>query len=224
MKRVPLATAVLVVVTAVPSLLQFVIPGLEPALMRDPAAISQGQWWRLVTALVVQDGGLFGTLTNLVFLAVLGFLAERALGAGHMLLLYGTGAVVGEATGYLLDAPGAGNSITVCALAGGLAVASWLGRADRMAGAVAAFYLAVIGIGQLTGSTIATVVVAVAATQLVVHRDRVPAWVPAAIAAVAGLALVIRTDMHGPPVLAGMLVGWLLTAASRSTSTPTTPA
>ncbi|MEU0565768.1 hypothetical protein ABZ297_10300 [Nonomuraea sp. NPDC005983] len=42
----PIATGVLLTVTAVPSLLQFAVPGLEPALRRDPAAIAGGEWWR----------------------------------------------------------------------------------------------------------------------------------------------------------------------------------
>lgn len=147
MSRVPLASIAVVAVTAVPSLLQFALPGLEPALMRDPAAIAGGQWWRLVTALVVQDGGLFGTVFNLLTLAALAVLAERTLGPARMLLLYATGAVVGEITGYVLGVAGAGNSITVCALAG-----------------------------------------------------------------VAGLVLAALANIHGLPVLAGMLAGWLVTA------------
>ncbi|MET9248755.1 hypothetical protein [Nonomuraea sp. NPDC003709] len=48
----PYTTAVVFVITAVPGLLQFAIPSLEPALMRNPAAIAEGEWWRLGTALV----------------------------------------------------------------------------------------------------------------------------------------------------------------------------
>ncbi|MFI6739777.1 rhomboid family intramembrane serine protease [Nonomuraea sp. NPDC050451] len=98
----PYTTAVVLVITAVPSLLQFAIPGLEPALMRDPAAIGGGEWWRLGTALVVQDSGLLGTLFNLVCLAVLGYFAERTFGPARWLTLYAAGAVAGEAAGYLL--------------------------------------------------------------------------------------------------------------------------
>ncbi|MFI6919582.1 rhomboid family intramembrane serine protease [Nonomuraea spiralis] len=85
--------------------------------MRDPAAISGGEWWRLGTALVVQDGGVFGVLFNLAFLAVIGYAAERAFGPGRWLLLYASGAIAGEAAGYLLNDPGAGNSIALCGLA-----------------------------------------------------------------------------------------------------------
>ncbi|MFF0307913.1 rhomboid family intramembrane serine protease [Streptosporangium sp. NPDC004379] len=125
----PLVTAAAVAVTAVPSLLQFVLPALEPALRRDPAAVAGGQWWRLLTSLVTQDGGIAGTAFNLVTLAVVGCLAERALGPWRWLALYGAGAVCGQVAGMLWGTVGAGNSIAVCGLAGGLAIAALRERA-----------------------------------------------------------------------------------------------
>lgn len=38
---------------------------------RDAHAVSNGhQWWRLLTSVLVQDGGIVGTLANLVLLAL----------------------------------------------------------------------------------------------------------------------------------------------------------
>lgn len=143
----PVVTPVALVVTAVPSLLQFALPWLEPALRRDPAAIRAGEWWRLITALVVQDGGPYGTLTNLAFLAVLGYVAERAIGPGRWLVLYASGAVAGELSGLLYGQAGAGNSIALCGLAGGLAVLTWRGQTDdRLGAALGAFYAALMAI------------------------------------------------------------------------------
>jgi hypothetical protein len=65
-------------VTAALSTAQVVWPAVLDALARTPAA-RDGEPWRLVTALIVQDGGLAGTLSNLAFLLVLGALAERVL-------------------------------------------------------------------------------------------------------------------------------------------------
>jgi hypothetical protein len=39
------------------------------AWQRTPQEL-QGDWWRTVTALLVQDGGVVGTLSNLAFLEV----------------------------------------------------------------------------------------------------------------------------------------------------------
>ena len=50
------------------------------ALRRDAAALSDGQLWRLLTALLVQDGGIPGTVFNLLGLVAVGVAAERRLG------------------------------------------------------------------------------------------------------------------------------------------------
>ncbi|MCK2212810.1 rhomboid family intramembrane serine protease [Actinomadura sp. ATCC 31491] len=217
----PYLTAVVLAITAVPSLLQFVIPGLEPAWARDPAAIAaHGQWWRLATALLVQDGGPFGTLVNLGFLAVLGHLAERALGRPRWLVLYAAGAVAGETAGYLLNQPGAGNSIALCALAAGLAVSS-AGRLERSVGA---FYAIVSGAWLLADlgvwGVVAMVALAAAGAQLVAHRARVPEWLFPAVPAVAAVALTGVPDLHGPALLSGLIVGWLWELPSREPPEP----
>ncbi|WP_346101712.1 rhomboid family intramembrane serine protease [Nonomuraea maheshkhaliensis] len=212
----PFLTVAVFVVTAVPSLLQFVIPGLEPALMRDPAAIAGGEWWRLGTALVVQDGGVLGTLFNLGFLAVLGYVAERALGPARWAVLYLSGAVVGEAAGFLLDQPGAGNSVALCGLAGGLVL---VGGAERVSyeRALGAFYAVVSGawLPAASGDTwgwVVTVVLVVAASQLVARRESLPGWLPVAVFGVAAVVLMALRDLHGFALLGGLAVGWISNA------------
>ena len=77
-RRRPVATGVALVLVAVPSLLQLtVFPGLLEQLGRNRQALGSGQLWRLLTALVVQDGGWPGTAFNLVALLVVGVAAER---------------------------------------------------------------------------------------------------------------------------------------------------
>jgi len=49
---------------------QAVWPALLAWGQRDPAAIRAGEWWRLGTAIFLQDGGLAGTIFNLATLAV----------------------------------------------------------------------------------------------------------------------------------------------------------
>ncbi|MEU4225263.1 rhomboid family intramembrane serine protease [Nonomuraea sp. NPDC026600] len=221
----PIATAAVLVVTAVPSVLQFFLPGLEPALMRDPAAIGAGEWWRPATSLVVQDGGVLGTLVNLAFLAVLGYLAERSLGPARWLILYGAGAVAGQAAGYLFNDPGAGNSIALCGLAAGLALACE-GPLERSVGAFYAVTLAAYALAPSDGTWgwVVTVALAVAGFQLVVHRERLPVRVFPIVLAVVGVTLTALADLHGVALLGGMIAAWALTGKSRSTSRPTSPA
>jgi hypothetical protein len=50
----PVATAAVLAVTVVLTVLQFPLPQVRLALWRDPDALAAGQWWRLVTPLFVQ--------------------------------------------------------------------------------------------------------------------------------------------------------------------------
>ncbi|MEZ0074360.1 rhomboid family intramembrane serine protease [Planotetraspora sp. GP83] len=212
----PRVTVIVFLITAVPSLLQLFSPSLLTTFERDPSLVGSGEWWRLATSLVVQDGGLIGTAFNLVSLAGLGLLAERALGPARWLALYLAGAVAGQVAGMLSGAPGAGNSIAVCGLAGGLLAAFALARADRLAGSVAAFYSVVIlttAFGHSTAGLIATVAVATAGTQLIAHRDRLPRWVFPLPGLAAGVVLSALGDLHGPPLLAGLVIGAVLARA-----------
>jgi len=54
--RRPVLTAGVLVVTAAISVAGLLAPPLVEALRRDGAALSDGHLWRLVTALLVQDG------------------------------------------------------------------------------------------------------------------------------------------------------------------------
>ncbi|MEV0161151.1 rhomboid family intramembrane serine protease [Nonomuraea fuscirosea] len=225
----PFLTVAVFVITAVPSLLQFVLPGLEPALMRDPAAIAGGEWWRLATSLVVQDSGAIGTLFNLGFLAVLGYVAERALGRGRWVVLYLSGAVAGEAAGFLLDQPGAGNSVALCGLAGGLVLMTGPPARAPFERALGAFYAVVSGAwlpaasGAMWGWVV-TVVLVVAAAQLVTHRERLPGWSPVAVFGVAAVVLMVLRDLHGFALLGGLAAGWISNARFPLTPGRTSPA
>jgi membrane associated rhomboid family serine protease len=86
-QRLPVATAVVFVVTATTSILGLVIPGMLEGWQRAPQEL-HGDWWRTFTALLVQDGGVAGTISNLAFLLVLGAMAEQVLGVGRWLVCY----------------------------------------------------------------------------------------------------------------------------------------
>jgi hypothetical protein len=95
-------------------------------LRRDPQLIRHdGQWWRLVTSGVVQDGGLPGTVFNLAIIAAI---AVRIWGARRAALIF-LGALVAFnlAATFGFPATGAGNSAATFGVATsitGLALAS----------------------------------------------------------------------------------------------------
>lgn len=139
-------------------------------------AISDGQCWRLATSLVFQDGGVLGTATNLVFLVAVGVLVERAHGPWRWVALYLAGAVAGQVAGVLTGMVGAGNSIAICGLAGGLLGAYARRGADRLAAVVCALFAAVMVSTQFSGPTagVLAVVAGAGGIQLVMRREAVP--------------------------------------------------
>lgn len=150
-------------------------PPVLDVLRRDPRALADGELWRLLSPVLVQadilraDGGWRASAV-LVLVAAILIIAERAIGTGKTLALYGVGALVGHAIGELWQPYGAGCSVAGCGVLGGIAV--WLLRARPP--------------GVKIGAT---------------------AWLAFAVVAT-GLE-----DIHGPPLLAGALVGaWLLRA------------
>ncbi len=120
-------------VVAVPSLLQFAVPGLLDAGERDVAAIEAGQWWRPATSMFVQDGGWLGTAFNLVTLAVSVVLVATAFSGPLLVTLFVLGGLICNVlTVLLLAESGAGNSMaTMFVVAAACVVVRWGRGIDR---------------------------------------------------------------------------------------------
>lgn len=128
------STAALWLVVVVPSLVQLVVPALLPALERDWARIGSGQLWRLVTSVVVQDGGPLGLVFNLFCLTLVLVAAQRYWSAGRVWITFWVGAVLSNlAVGPVLEPVGGGNSMAVFALGSALVSNLLLSRPDRRA-------------------------------------------------------------------------------------------
>ncbi len=116
-------TIALVALVAVPTALQFVIPWLLPLFERDRDLFVAGEWWRIVTALFVQDGGISGATFNVVSLALIASVAEAMEGGRKLLLLFVVGGVCSEVVALSWRPVGAGNSIANFSIAA--AVIAW---------------------------------------------------------------------------------------------------
>ncbi|MEO6114930.1 MAG: hypothetical protein ABIP33_00975 [Pseudolysinimonas sp.] len=70
--RVPILAIVLVIVIGIPSIGQYLWwPAVGDALRREPnLTLHHGEWWRVVTSLLAQNGGLFAAVFSLVVVAV----------------------------------------------------------------------------------------------------------------------------------------------------------
>ncbi|HEX5547319.1 MAG TPA: rhomboid family intramembrane serine protease [Ktedonobacterales bacterium] len=120
----PITTIVVVVITAIFTGLQFPFPAVLEALRRNPQALAGSEWWRMVTPMLVHSDGWAQIIFNFVAIIIFGALAERVFGHWWWLLLYLGGGIVGEIAGYLWDPFGAGASVGLFGLLGGLLL--WL--------------------------------------------------------------------------------------------------
>ncbi|MFJ4650358.1 rhomboid family intramembrane serine protease [Nocardia sp. NPDC088792] len=209
LRRFPALTSAVFAVTAVVNVLQWPVPGVLAGLERTPAGL-HGDWWRSVTALFVQDGGVGGTLVNLIFLAVLGALAEQVLPRFRWAVQYfGVGVAV-EFIAYAWQPVGGGNSIANCGLAAGLAVALWrrdAGLPDWAAVAVAVWsadMFATLSAWALLPAIVACALF-IGPSRLLVARGvdlRRPA---AALPVVVGVVLVAAANIHGAALILGVV-------------------
>ncbi|MGW2185629.1 rhomboid family intramembrane serine protease [Streptomyces sp. NPDC001667] len=222
LRRFPVVTAVVFAVTTAVNLLQFAVPDTLGDLQRTPAGL-HGEWWRSVTSLFVQDGGVAGTVSNLLFLLLVGAVAEQVLSPSRWLSQYFGVGVVCEFVGYAWQPIGGGNSIAVCGLAGAAALALW--RADaRLPGWAVQVLLLWCGcmIGTLwSGALIPAIVACVAASALVrageergvaVHRAA------ALVVPVVGVVLSIAENIHGAALLLGCALAMSAARARRPVS------
>jgi membrane associated rhomboid family serine protease len=177
-RKWPWATTVALLIIALPTLAQLTLaPSLLQSLERNWALIGQGQVWRLLTSLVVQDGGIAGAIFNLVALAMIGFAAEKAWGAKRWIVIAVTGALGAQLWGKVVQPIGGGNSVMVFSLAASIAVLAVLRGAavQRILGLISlvgAVVLLIIGDIHGAAAAIGAVLGAVFATSHVLDGAR----------------------------------------------------
>lgn len=159
--------ALLVSPTVVLTLVSAKHPVVLLALRRDSAALRAGEWWRLISPVLVQPDRVWTAASVLVLVAVVSAIAVELLGWRRVLGLYLLGALVGHAVGERWLPFGAGCSVAGCGVLGAIAV--------RM-----------------------------------IRRGPIQPRVAAVLLLGLAVAATILRDLHGPPLLAGALVGAIL--------------
>jgi membrane associated rhomboid family serine protease len=168
-RPLPLVTLAALLVVAVPSLVQLTAaPGLLSALERDRSALAAGQLWRLVTSLVVQDGGWPGTVFNLAALLLVGAAAERVEGRRRWLVVALVAGVGAQLWGLVVQPVGGGNSVVVFGLAAAVAVAA-VQRGRGPTRPLGAVVLALGAVLLVTGDLHGGAVVLGAVTAVLLH-------------------------------------------------------
>lgn len=221
----PLVSAV-VLITTLGILLQLLNPALFLALRRDPTALSRGEWWRVITPLLVNDGSpIFHFVLDTAGFLLVGTVTERLFGAGRWLLLFFAGAAAGTIVGYLWDPYGAGTSIALCGLIGGLVIWQIRTRDFHLFSSLYAFGLtlvlaceAVIAAwvsNTLVGMLILAVICCVGGNVLWrLHKrqlaTRLSAFFVGGSVLLCSLILLVMRDIHGVALLTGLVSATLI--------------
>jgi len=215
--RLPRATIITLSITIVVTGLQLIYPQVLSALRRDPSALTAGEWWRMITPLFVHSDGWVQIITNLIGIAVVGPLVERLFGSWRWLALYFVSGVIAEVISYSWEPYGAGASIALCGLIGGLLV--WLFKYHQPVRTAASLYIVYL-LGALVGYAIGgftlDVILSVLSGGLFGFLTRRPGPDQPLVRALvlfglvsAGILTILR-DNHGPALLVGAGLGAFL--------------
>ena len=129
-KPSPPITAILIIgVTALIAGLQFVFPDVLTAFRRNREALLAGEWWRMLTPLFVQALGLWQCCINGVGAVIVCPLAERFYGK-RLLALYFVPGILGEVFAYQWGPNGAGSSLGIAGVMGGLFAFTFFHRSE----------------------------------------------------------------------------------------------
>ena len=161
-RYIPRVTLTLVVFLTITLVLQVVFPVLLTFFERNYGRFLAGDWWRLVTPLFFQDGGVLGGVFNLVSLLLVGSVAEQLWESRRWLLIFFVSGILSEVVAFAWQPVGAGNSVANFGLAASVGVlcllqgARWQVRAVAVVSLVAGAFLFVSrnihGAATLTGA------------------------------------------------------------------------
>jgi membrane associated rhomboid family serine protease len=115
----PWLTWTVLTVTAMTTIAGLLSPAMRAAMSRTPGFLD-GQWWRLISPILINPEGWYQIVFNAAALLVLGTVAERVYGRIRWTALYLTGALAGEIFSYATGNYSAGSSVAIAGLLGGL--------------------------------------------------------------------------------------------------------
>jgi rhomboid protease GluP len=118
--RFPTATLTMLAVVALATAAALNKPHVLDILERSAATVPDREWWRLVTPLFVHDGGWPQIANNLIAGVAIGVVAEEIFGLVAWLVLFFAGGITGELAGLAWQPVGAGSSVGIAGLTGGL--------------------------------------------------------------------------------------------------------
>jgi membrane associated rhomboid family serine protease len=152
--RLPIGTIVVLVCWMVCTTLYHLgITGLFLAVRRDPHALAAGQWWRLVSPVLVQPDPWPTVIGLAVAAVVVGVAAERVFGTARWTVLLLAGALAGHGIGELWQPYSSGVSVAFCGPLGALATYALLTNGRRHLPRLVGLALVLVGGVVLTTVT-----------------------------------------------------------------------
>lgn len=115
----PFVAILIIAFTALVTCLQFPFPEVLADFRRNREALLAGEWWRMVTPLFVQSAGWWQCCINGAGAVIVCPLAERFYGR-KLLALYFIPGILGEIFAYVWAPNGAGSSLSIAGVMGGL--------------------------------------------------------------------------------------------------------
>lgn|GEM_PF-898148 len=215
--RLPALTFAVLAVTLAVSVTALLSPALMNASTRDLPQLRAGQWWRVVTPVLVQPSGWGQLVFNLLGLLVVGIALQRHVGWSSWLSIYVVGGVgsVAVASAWNPADTGGGSSAAVAALIGSLAVLRFAtgtdgGRLEWLAELYSVFFVAYLT-AFAVGGLVPSIIVGNASIVLVVvaHRVSSPTTLTRVCTGVVILGAVVMCaakDDHGVGIAAGALL------------------
>lgn len=115
---------------------QQIIADLDDEFALIPALVEDGEWWRLLTPMLVHAPGLFHVAMNMLVLYVYGPNVEQAYGKLEFVAVYVTSGFLGSAFSYSFGSgrPSVGASGAIFGVVGALAVYLYKRRASTVIG------------------------------------------------------------------------------------------
>ncbi len=109
----------LISLTTLVTTLQFIFPGIVPALDRNKEALLSGEVWRLITPLFIQPMGIGQCVFNGIFFISFLPLAEYFYGRRVLIIYFGAG-LAGQIANYYWIKGGGGSSTALYGVMGSL--------------------------------------------------------------------------------------------------------
>lgn len=229
----PALTAMVFVVSLAISVAALLSPALMRLFVRDLPQLRAGQWWRVVTPVLVQPSGWGQLVFNLLGVAVVGAALQRHLGWPSWSLTYlvgGTGSIA-VYSAWHPDDTGGGSSAAVAALIGALAILLAVrdGRGDlewfaQLYSVFFAVYLTTLDLGGVVPSIIAgnaTILVMVAARRAFSPTTVTRTCLVVVLAA--GIVMTAVRDDHGVGIVIGLTLACLVLARRAMLAPSLTP-